>query len=256
MNAWELLRCLTPMHPYAAITGIILGTGLLFSCSHSDMKPVSPLITHSLHADAKQGFFQGVWYNPREKGIWTTPVLHVYVAPVNVDYVKTQFPKEAPMLAQQLHTELRNDISRVLNDKNKQSGGKFRWRLVSAPPANGVILRTALVKLQATDVGGNIISDLLSLAVPIPGTSMLIGRFLEGDVGLEGRLENTGNGTPVMEFKVYNTDPITLFSVKEFERFAFDRRNIRDFARGISAIFKQGPRTGISETDQFDLNPF
>lgn len=112
------------------------------------------------------------------------------------------------------------------------------------------------MKLKATDVDGNIMSDLVSLVSPLPGTSLLLGSCMSGDVGIEGRLVDTRTDAGIMEFKAYNTDPITLFSVKEFERFAFDKRNLRLFASGISSIFKDGPSSYIPKTGQIDLNPF
>ncbi len=243
---------------YGAIPKLLLalGTGLVFSCSSSQHMPTSPLITHPLKADPKQSCFQGVWYNPTEQSIWNSPRLKVYVAPVNIDYIKTRFPKEAPALAAQFRTELQKDIQRVLEEKAKQTGGKIKWQLVDRPAPGGVTLYIAMVKLKPTDVGGNVLSDLVSLASPLPGTSLILGNLMSGDVGIEGRLSDMRTGTSIMEFKAYNTDPITLFSVKEFERFAFDQRNLRLFASGISSIFKGGPSSSIPKTGNFDLDPF
>lgn len=243
---------------YGALPKLLLalGTGLVFSCSSSQTMPASPLITHPLHADSRQSCFEGVWYNPRERAIWNSPRLKVYVAPVNIDYIKAKFPKEAPALAAQFRTELQKDIRRVLENKAKQTGGRIRWQLVDRPSPEGVTLYIAMVKLKATDVGGNIMSDLVSLASPLPGTSLILGSFMSGDVGIEGRLSDMRSGTSIMEFKAYNTDPITLFSVKEFERFAFDRRNLQLFASGISDIFKAGPASYIPAIGEIDLDPF
>ena len=180
----------------------------------------------------------------------------MYVAPVNIDYIKTKFPKEAPALAEQFRTELQKDIQRVLENRAKQTGGKIKWQLVDRPSPGGVTLYIAMVKLKPTDVGGNVLSDLVSLASPLPGTSLILGNLMSGDVGIEGRLSDMRTGTSIMEFKAYNTDPITLFSVKEFERFAFDQRNLRLFASGISSIFKGGPSSYIPKTGNFDLDPF
>ncbi len=235
---------------------LILGTGLFFSCSGFRPMPVSPLITHSLHADSRQSCFEGVWYNPTERSVWNSPRLKVYVAPVNIDYIKTQFPREAPALAEQFRTELRKDIRRVLGHKSKQTSGRMGWQLVDRPVPGCVTLNLAIVRLKPTDVGGNIMSDLVSLASPLPGVSLILGRFMSGDVGIEGRLSETRTDTSIMEFKAYNTDPITLFSVKEFERFAFDRRNLRLFSGCISGIFKAGPASNIPKTGEFDLDPF
>ena len=235
---------------------LLLGAGLALSCSNSQKLPSSPLITHPLHPDSRQSCFEGVWYNPTEQAIWSTPKLNVYVAPVNINYIKTQFPKEAPALAEQFRTELQKDIARVLEEKNRQTGGKINWKLVSRPTKGCIILDVAMVKLKATDVDGNIMSDLVSLVSPLPGTSLLLGSCMSGDVSIEGRLVDTRTDAGIMEFKAYNTDPITLFSVKEFERFAFDKRNLRLFASGISSIFKDGPSSYIPKTGQIDLNPF
>lgn len=235
---------------------LALGTGLILSCSNSGPMPVSPLITHPLQADSKQSCFEGVWYNPKEQFIWDSPRKSVYVAPVNIDYVKARFPKEAPALAEQFRTELKKDIARVLEHRSRQTGGKIRWRVIDKPRPGCITLYIAMVKLKPTDVGGNIMSDLVSLASPLPGTSLLLGSYMKGDVGIEGRLSDRSTGASIMEFKAYNTDPITLFSVKEFERFAFDRQNLKDFASGISSIFKDGPSSNIPQTGQFDLDPF
>lgn len=243
---------------YGAIPRLLLalGTGVICSCSNPQSLPVSPLITHSLHADSKQSCFEGVWYNPTELDIWNSPRLKVYVAPINIDYIKAKFPKEAPALAEQFRTELQKDIRRVLENKSKRTGGRIKWQLVDHPSPEGVTLYIAMVKLKPTNVGGNVMSDLVSLASPLPGTSLILGRFMSGDVGIEGRLSDMRTGASIMEFKAYNTDPITLFSVKEFERFAFDQRNLRLFASGISAIFKAGPSSYIPKTGEFDLDPF
>lgn len=235
---------------------LALGTGLVFSCSSSRPMPTSPLITHPLKADSKQSCFQGVWYNPREQSIWNSPRLKVYVAPVNIDYIKAKFPKEAPALAEQFRTELQKDIQMVLENRSKQTGGKIKWQLVDRPAPGGVTLYIAMVKLKPTDVGGNIMSDLVSLVSPLPGTSLVLGNLMSGDVGIEGRLSDMRTGTSIMEFKAYNTDPITLFSVKEFERFAFDQRNLELFASEISSIFKGGPSSSIPAAANLDLDPF
>lgn len=218
--------------------------------------PSSPLITHPLKADSKQSCFQGIWYNPSEQSIWNSPRLKVYVAPVNIDYIKGKFPKEAPALAEQFRTELKKDISRVLENRAKQTGGRIKWQLVDRPSPEGVTLYIAMVKLKPTDVGGNIMSDVVSLISPLPGTSLVLGNFMKGDVGVEGRLSDMRTGTSIMEFKANNTDPITLFSVKEFERFAFDQQNLQLFANEISSIFKGGPASYIPKAGNVDLDPF
>ncbi len=63
-------------------------------------------------------------------------------------------------------------------------------------------------------------------------------------------------GTSIMEFKAYNTDPITLFSVKEFERFAFDQQDCSFSPAGISAIFQGRTFQLYSQDGEVDLDPF
>ena len=167
--------------------------------------PVSPLITHPLHADSRQSCFGGVWYNPSEQAVWNSPRLKVYVAPVNIDYIKARFPKESPSLAAQFRAGLQKDIRNVLENKSRQTGGRMKWQLVDRPVPGSVTLSLAIVKLKPTDVGGNIMSDLVSLVSPLPGTSLILGRFMSGDVGIEGRLSNTNTDAGIMEFKAYNT---------------------------------------------------
>lgn len=89
--------------------------------------PVSSLITHPLHADSRQSCFGGVWYNPSEQAVWNSPRLKVYVAPVNIDYIKARFPKESPALAAQFRAGLQKDIRNVLENKSRQTGGRMKW---------------------------------------------------------------------------------------------------------------------------------
>ena len=79
---------------------------------------------------------------------------------------------------------------------------------------------------------------------------------MSGDVGIEGRLSNTNTDAGIMGFKAYNTDPITLFSVKEFERFAFDQRDLRLFSSCIADIFKAGPASSIPKTGNLTWTRF
>lgn len=191
--------------------------------------PVSSLITHPLHTDSRQSCFGGVWYNPSEQAVWNSPRLKVYVAPVNIDYIKARFPKESPALAAQFRAGLQKDIRNVLENKSKQTGGRMKWQLVDRPVPGSVTLRLAIVKLKPTDVGGNIMSDLVSLVSPLPGTSLILGRFMSGDVGIEGRLSNTNTDAGIMEFKAYNTDPITLFPSRNL--------NVLPSTNGICGFF-------------------
>ena len=142
--------------------------------------PVSSLITHPLHADSRQSCFGGVWYNPSEQAVWNSPRLKVYVAPVNIDYIKARFPKESPALAAQFRAGLQKDIRNVLENKSRQTGGRMKWQLVDRPVPGSVTLRLAIVKLKPTDVGGNIMSDLVSLVSPLPGTSLILALHERG----------------------------------------------------------------------------
>lgn len=56
----------------------------------------------------------------------------------------------------------------------------MKWQLVDRPVPGSVTLSLAIVKLKPTDVGGNIMSDLVSLVSPLPGTSLILGRFMSG----------------------------------------------------------------------------
>lgn len=234
----------------------IFTIGLITSCSRSEITPISPLITHSLHANPKQNCFEGIWYNPEETSFWSSSHMKVYIAPVNIDFIKAQFPKEAPLLAKQFREELCQDIAHALKNKSLQSQKRITWQLVDHPSPNGVTLTVAIVKLKPTNVGGNIMSDLVSLFSPITGTSILLSRFMSGDVGIEGCLSNTETKTPIMEFQAFNTDPITLFSIKEFERFAFDKQNLQLFSGCISSLFIKGPSENIPKPKGIDLSPF
>lgn len=53
---------------------------------------------------------------------------------------------------------------------------------------------------------------------------------MSGDVGIEGRLSNTNTDAGIMEFKAYNTDPITLFPSRNL--------NVLPSTNGICGFFQ------------------
>ncbi len=86
----------------------------------------------------------------------------MYVAPVNINYIKTQFPKEAPALAEQFRTELRRTSPESWKKRTDRPAAKSTETGFPSHEGGCIILDVAMVKLKATDVDGNIMSDLVS----------------------------------------------------------------------------------------------
>lgn len=213
------------------------------SCSSGPYRPVSPLITHAPETEEAHGNFGGVWCHPSAgQFLWKQQKRqYVYIAPVETNAIRQQFPEASPYLAREFRDSLQKEV-RLLIDRNKaKPGHHVRWTLSDRPRTPGVKVSLAIVRLKPTDVEGKVVALGVGIASPIPGISFIINHFASGAVSIEGNIVSLDNGTTLKEFYGRNRDPINIFSCNSFEEFACDKYNLDLFARQIAEMLEKDP---------------
>lgn len=113
--------------------GAILFLGA--SCSNTPYRPISPLITHPLDAKKAHDSFTGIWHQPvsaksKPKQKRTE---YIYVAPVDIEAIRQQFPKTAPYLAREFRDSLQKEVQIVIQSRNAKAGNASLWKLSDRP---------------------------------------------------------------------------------------------------------------------------
>lgn len=213
------------------------------SCSSGPYRPVSPLITHATDIKEAHGSLSGVWCHPSAgQFLWKKQKRqYVYVAPVDIQAIRQQFPDAAPYLAREFRDSLEKEVRFLIDRRNAASGTQARWVLSDRPRMPGVTISLAIVDLKPTDVGGKVAALGVGIVSPIPGISFIINHFASGAVGIEGNIVSLNNGDTLKEFYGRNRDPINIFSCNNFEEFACDKYNLNRFARQIAEMLEQDP---------------
>lgn len=213
------------------------------SCSSGPYRPVSPLITHAADIKEAHGSLSGVWCHPSAgQFLWEKQKRqYVYVAPVDIQAVRQQFPDAAPYLAREFRDSLQKEVRLLIDRKNAEPGNHPRWVLSDRPRTPGVKISLAIVQLKPTDVGGKVAALGVGIVSPIPGISFIINHFASGAVGIEGNITVLDSGTALKEFYGRNRDPINIFSCNSFEQFACDKYNLDRFALQIAEMLAENP---------------
>lgn len=213
------------------------------SCSSSPYRPVSPLITHAADIKEAHGSLSGIWCHPSAgQFLWKKhKQQYVYVAPVDIQAIRQQFPAAAPYLASEFRDSLQKEVRLLIDRRNAASGNHPQWVLSDRPRMPGVKISLAIVDLKPTDVGGKVAALGVGIVSPIPGISFIINHFSSGAVGIEGNIVALDNGTALKEFYGSNRDPINIFSCNSFEQFACDKYNLDRFALQIAEMLAENP---------------
>lgn len=213
------------------------------SYSSGPYRPVSPLITHAADIQEVHGSLSGVWCHPSAgQFLWKKQERqYVYVAPVNIQAVRQQFPEAAPYLAREFRDSMQKEVRLLIDRRNAQPGNHLHWVLSDRPRTPGVKISLAIVHLKPTDVGGKVAALGVGIVSPIPGISFIINHLASGAVGVEGNIAALDNGTALKEFYGRNRDPINIFSCNSFEEFACDKYNLDRFAAQIAEMLAENP---------------
>ncbi len=126
------------------------------------------------------------------------------------------------------------------------------FMLADEVSADSVVLELALVEVQPTNPGINIVGTIGGFLLPGGGIIKLLGT---GSVAIEGRIRDGESGEVFFEFKDREIDKASAFSVKDFQMYAHARRTIDEWAGQIAEILSTGSDQQVNDALPFSLNP-
>ncbi len=161
----------------------------------------------------------------------------IFIAPMDVSHVKNTDSHLLKLLQAQMYSNMVTAIGTSLKEINKANG--TNWKVTDNPAEAHVRIDTALVHFKPQRPGLRVLSLVLGIFSPVPGTSHVAAYFGEGDVCLECTLRDTGTGQLLAAFKDSNRKKARLYTAEAYSRTGNADVNLQEWADGLGRIFRE-----------------
>lgn len=198
--------------------------------------------------------FQGLWVNPVADLHRESPP-RLYIAPVTTGYMteslrRRWFPEE--------YAEAMRDLAALFDRELKEKAAlqpALQASLVDSPKQAELALEVALVKLDRTLVGVNLLS--MGTSFFVPGVSYAIGLLSKGDMAMVGRVREVKTGKLLAVFGDYRQDEPTVFgSVRDYTMYGSHRKTIRMWSTKLAELLAAGGKGHVAPAMWWTLDPF
>lgn len=181
----------------------------------------------------------------------------IFVAPVNLKFLKptgktfarveeNRFGRPRPV------GEVAAYLRKNFADAFTAPGA--RYHPVQRAGKRSLILETALTEFTPTSPRGNIAKTVASFMVgPI---SAVAGPWVKGTIAMEARLRDPETGRVLYQFADRESDPMTIYSVKNYQTAAFAELIISQWAKQFEAATRTTAGEKIKDAPILRLNPF
>ena len=213
-----------------------------------------------LAADEAHSPFDGDYYPNRKYFYEIKPKYQALViSPINVLYAEKQ------ILDQKMLEEFKADQI----DDLQETARFFRERLKIAfdsypnhpmtvvpqadPKVKTLQLDLAITELFPTKALLNVLSTIAGFFLPGTGITK---PFSKGSIAFEGILRDAKTQEVFVEIKDRETDKAALFSIKDFEEYAHQRKTIQEWSDQLAALGASGDGDKVDGASPVTLNPF
>ena len=210
--------------------------------------PPSPFLEHPqlMGRDPGRTPFDKVWRNP-SPAAWerVSGFDRVVIMPVNITYVQVPPRRRAEVvkMAAFMQAQFQKEFAQ----------GGF-YRVVSHPGPKTLELQMALVELKPTNVPGNVVST--GASVVAPGANLVGQVFTHGTIAFEAKLRNGQTGGLLAEYADREFDKLSLFSFRDYDPYAHNRRAVMDWAKQMKALATMPVGEKVPGAMRLTLNPF
>ncbi|MES2707717.1 MAG: DUF3313 family protein [Verrucomicrobiota bacterium] len=129
-----------------------------------------------------------------------------------------------------------------------------RYRPVTRPGRHSLVLQTALTEFTPTSPRGNMAKTAASFVFgPI---SAVAGPWVKGTIAIEARLVDPATGRVLYQFADRESDPMTIYSVKNYQTSAFAELIITQWAAQFETATRTAAGGKIKDAPLLRLNPF
>lgn len=208
--------------------------------------------------EPNKGPFNHTWRSADSRALRTSAAkTEIYVEPVNLKLLaptgktfarveENRFGAVRPVT--EVSAALRQDFINAFNVPGA------RYHPVSRPGRQSLVLQIALTEFTPTSPKGNAAKTVASFIVgPI---SAVAGPWVKGTIAMEARLADPQTGKVLFQFADRESDPMTCYSVKNYQSAAFAELIISQWAAQFEAATRTVAGGEIKDAPLIRLNPF
>lgn len=240
-----------------ALCGILL----LTSCGrkHFDKIPRTAFISHYEYNDQEIKPFLSIWVDPKrvdkaESSIVRNKSLRLYIKPVTLKYLAATEHTERHKVKIEELREYFDDM--LLTQFQKRQSEMPMLKLATRPGPSTYTLEIAITSVRPTPVRTHVLSQ--GLGFVRAGAGILVEQLdPKGSISMEAKFTNP-SGRVVAELADYHEDRSAIIGIdiKDFEKFAHHRRNIKNWSRELAESFTSPADTRVKGAPPIVLLPF
>ncbi|MDD5349160.1 MAG: DUF3313 family protein [Chthoniobacteraceae bacterium] len=210
--------------------------------------PPSPFLEHpqQMVRDRCRTPFDSVWRNP-SPAAWAR--IHgfdrIVIMPVDITHVQASPKQRADMVKMAAYMQ---------EQFQKEFAKESPYRVVTHRGPKTLELQLALVEIKPTNVPGNVVST--GAGVVVPGANWVGEQFTHGTIAFEAKLRNARTGELLAEYADRENDKLTIFSFRDYDPHAHNRRAVQDWAIQMKKLATTPTHEKVPGAMRFSLNPF
>ncbi len=202
--------------------------------------------------------FHGVWYKDEDMFYQRrAETTKLYLLPVRTDFLlekgwwselnsldREEYEKDVKELAAHFDSELQNAF------ENHESN---RWKIVTEPDEESLIIEYALVEVVATKVHINAIGTTLGFFVPGGG---LISRAGGGSVAFEANIYDGKDGELLLSLADREADKLAVVTLKDYQFYAHARKTIMEWSEQFAELANTEKEITVEDSSAVTIEPW
>lgn len=166
----------------------------------------------------------------------------IYMAPMDISKVVKDEPERAPLMVQQMHEYMVQEVMKSLKESNAANGTD--WQVVDDEKKAQLRVDVALVHFRPQRPGLRLLSFLGGPFIKVPGVSDVVGSFSEGDICIELTIRDAKTGQLYFACKDSNRKKARLYSAAAYSTSGNADVNLHYWAERLAHLIR------ISSPDQ------
>ncbi len=222
--------------PYIQMFMVLLtATALLSSCGHT-LKSESGLYDVELQSTAKLPV-RGVWFSGKGNQYSGKKSGSVYVAPLDVSAIETEYPEQAALMKKELSGFVSDYLTRTFADINKEN--KTNWQATATPARADIRVNMAVVHFREQRPVVHALVDGLSFISPVPMTSTIAAPLSKGDICLEMTIRDNHSGELLLALKDENKGGLEYYKAEAYSKHGNATASLKAWSRMLANIIRE-----------------
>ncbi len=192
---------------------IIFSLLSLVACQQN-LKPTSGLFDVPLERVSALPV-DGLWVSNQAQPEINQKKGYFYIAPLDVSQVKKKHPLLSHLAIHQWHDAM---VRAMYQELQSQESKGLQWQLTDQPQKADVIIEMALTKITPQHWLINLMGQIGSFFVPVPGTGTIVGYMTKGNISMELAIRNNHNKELLLAFKDSNRKATRFYSANAYNR--------------------------------------